>query len=350
MTSERFRQLSPATRVALVLIALGLILLLLRLSIFSSASLVVLSRFWPLLLVGFGLDLLGRRPHPSLSYGMLSVFLLLALMLLGPALGLGGRLRAESLNVPLAGTRSADIELDLSAAPATVSVLTDSPDLLRADITDRGRVILNTRGNDDKTVRLAERRRFFGFGSEGRRSEGGRWQVGLSPTVLLELSVDSGSGPTDLDLEGLQLTDLELESGSGSTEAVLPASRDRYDVAWDGGSGATRLSVTDGAAFDFEGDGGSGALELTFGGDVAAELELDGGSGPMTFTLPANTEARFEVEDSGSGALQLSERFRRVSGDEDDDEGAWETTGFAGAERAIIIRIQDSGSGSITVQ
>ncbi len=346
MTRERFRQLSPTTRVAFVLIALGLIILLGRLSLFSGASLLMLSRFWPLLLVGFGLDLLGKRPHPAISYGMLSVFAVLFLVLFGPALGLAGRLRAETFSVPLGTTRSAEVDLEPGAAPLEVSALSGTADLLRADITHRSRVTLNPRGRADKTVRLVER-----SGWLGTKPTDGSWSVGLTRDVPLELNVDSGSGAVTLDLSGLALRDLELDGGAGRTDVTLPASRERYEASWDGGSGHTSLTILEGATFDFGGDGGSGGLEVVFGENVSASLELDGGSGPMTFTLPENTEARVEIEDSGSGALQLSERFRRVDGDdEDEDEGTWETPGFAGAERAVTIRVQDSGSGRLSVR
>lgn len=336
------RRPSPTFIAALVLLALGLFLLLRALGMLSWGGLELLFRFWPLVAIGFGLDLLGLKTG-GISFGVLSLALLAALMLLGPALGLVGRTTTETFTAPLENTRSAEVQLDLGAAPTQVLALTDGSNLIRADITQRGRVDFAVRGGEHKTVRLGFRGRSF-----GPKPTGGRWEVALNPSVPLELGVEGGSGRTTLDLGELELTALDLEGSSGALDVALPASVERYETSLDGSSGRTTLNVEDGAQLDLSVDAGSGALDIVFGKDVAASLELDGGSGAMTFTLPEGAEARFEVEDSGSGSVTVDPRLVQVSGDE--DEGVWETAGFANAERGVSIRLEDGGSGPVQVR
>jgi hypothetical protein len=343
MTEPSSRRPSQTTLLALGLLILGGILLLRTLGVLSWGSLELLFRFWPLVAIGFGLDLLGLKTGRNISFGMLSVLLLGALVLLGPALGLSGRTVEETFRAPLERTQSAVVQLDLGAAPSRVSILADQRELFSARVIDQGRVNFSVRGNEHKTVRLGSRGRPFGFGNGG-----GRWDVALTPEVPLELGVDAGSGQTELDLWGLELSALELEGGSGTLDLALPASEAPYEATLDSGSGRTTLTIEDGATLELEVDGGSGALAMTFGENVAASVELDGGSGPMTFTLPDDSEARFEVEDSGSGSITVDPRLTQI--ESDDDEGVWETAGFAEAERAVTIRLEDGSSGSVQVR
>lgn len=343
MTDNATPKTNPTYRLALALIALGGLLLLGALGLLSVERWALLFRFWPLVAISFGLDLLGFKTGRKLSFGGISLALLAALVLLGPALGLAGGSVTETFEVPLGATRSADVGLDLGAASVQVSALGGGPDLLRAAVTHRGRVALSVRGGDRKTVRLAERGRVFGFGAQA-----GRWNVGLHPNVPLELSVDGGSGRAVLDLYGLELSELNLEGGSGTVDLTLPASGAPYEAFFDGGSGHARLTVEGGATLSLEADSGSGGLEVTFGENVAADLELNSGSGAVTVTLPPDAEARLEVGDRGSGAISLPPRFVQVGGDS--EEGVWETLGFTEAERTVTVRLEDRGSGAIRVR
>ena len=51
---------------------------------------------------------------------------------------------------------------------------------------------------------------------------------------------------------------------------------------------------------------------------------------------------------SGSGSLSLPRGMDQVE-DGDDDEGIWETPGYARASQRLLIRIVDIGSGSVTI-
>lgn len=323
---------------AVGLIALGLVLLLGQISVLSWAF-----RFWPLVAIGFGLDLLRPREARTFRFGLLSLALLGVLVLFGPAIGLGGRTVTETFRAPLEDTRSTDVRLDLGAAPTRVSALADPTELIRADVTHRNRVVFSVRGGDHKTVRLDERDRWFGAGNDG-----GRWNIGLNPDVPAYLEVDGSSAQTTLNLGALELTGLALDNGSGRAEITLPASAERYEAELDGGSGRVTLSVADGAELDATFDGGSGALEVALGRDVAGEFVIDSGSGAVTFTLPADAAGRLEVEDRGPGAISVAPRFQLVDGDE--DEGVWETPGYETAERAVLIHLEDGGSGPIRVR
>lgn len=341
---------SPTFWLAIGLIALGVLILLRSLGFLLGASVSILFSYWPLLLIGFGLDYLfkdDRSGKGEIPFGLLSILLLGVLMVLGPLPGLGRGARAvtDVFSEPLAGTRSARIEFDLSSAPTTVTALDGSNELINATLTHSGRIAFSVRGRADKVVRLAQRsRRGFNLFSPTNRASN-RWGIALTPHIPLELQLDGGSGQSTFNLVGLNLSQLEFDGGSGSTDFTLPTSQERYAVTLNGGSGRTVLDIVEGAELELETEMGSGSLDITLGRDVDARLELEGGSGSTRVDLPSDAAVRLEVEDDGSSSLVVGKQLVRVSGD--DDKGVWETPEFELAERQIVITVDDAGSGSV---
>lgn len=136
---------------AFILIALGVIWLLFQANVISGANLAVLFRLWPLLLIALGLELLIGRNSRSISLliGGGTVALLLALMIVGPAIGLAPNLdvQTKQLQEPLGNTTSAQLDLGFAVGQATVSALTNSTDLLTADLRYVGGVDYSASGS-----------------------------------------------------------------------------------------------------------------------------------------------------------------------------------------------------------
>jgi len=301
----------------LVLIGAGVILLLSTLGYLPWQSWNILWRLWPLLLVALGVDLLiGRR---SMVGAIVST--LLILLLIGAAVAVvffaqnipalvelaqPVEWRTEHVEYSLADVERASVTIDWTSASGYLSALRDSPNLIEGDVAYRGQLIFDVDVRGDRAdVNLDSHFSgpWFGpfeFGDPARK----RWDVGLSPNVPLDLTLNSGSGPCDFDLTGLQVSDLFLDSGSGSIELALPS----------------------GSTFD---------------------VRMDGGSGSITIVLPESVGARV-VLDSGSGSFRPDERFRLVEGERGDD-GVWETDNFRTAEHTILMEI-DQGSGSIRIR
>ena len=173
-------------------------------------------------------------------------------------------------------------------------------------------------------------------------------QLELTPEIPLALDVDGGSGEVDLNLAGLSLSELELDLGSGRADIVLPQTSEGYEVALDGGSGPVQVSVEDEADVTLEADLGSGPSTFVMGEVAYAELELDTGSGDVTFNVPDEANVRLVLEDDDAENLALPGWLEQISSD--DDEQVWQTQGFDPAAGQIIIRLDDVGSGRLTVE
>jgi len=301
----------------LFLIAAGILLLLTNLGLVPWQSWNVLLRLWPLLLIAVGIDVLfGRRSWIGAIVSGLLILLLIGAaivaVLLAPRIpGLANLARpaewlTEHVEHPLAGIERASVTIDWTSLPGRLSALRDSSNLIEGNVAYRGELIFDVDQHGDQAdVELDTRFTgpWFGpFGFSGQTTD--RWDVRLSPEVPLDLVLDTGSGPCDLDLAGLEVSSLILDAGSGPVDLALPAAS-------------------------------------TF------EARIEGGSGPLTIVLPEGVGARVEL-DSGSGPFNPDRRFRLVEGERDDD-GTWETDDFDTAEHRIELSI-DQGSGPLTIR
>jgi hypothetical protein len=314
----------------IVLIGVGIIWLLANLGLLPGQNLAILARLWPLLLIAVGLDLLiGRRvPLIGALIGLGTVAVVIALLLVGPGLGLAPStlVRTEQFSEPVGEATSASVRLDFWSDPATISTVQGSANLIEVDSTHTGRIDFRAEGSAAKTVSLANFSQdptdWFTFGQPDQRTD-----VRLSPQVPLELSVDIGSGSVELNLHDLNLSRLEIDGGSGSAEITLPAGGDPFE-------GNLRT--------------GSGSVDILLPAGGQGTLEIDTGSGSVQVDIPEQYAVRIEVRDSGSGSLSLPSGLEQVE-QFGDEEGAWETAAYSGSDRRVLLIFEGVGSGSIRI-
>lgn len=321
------------------LIGLGVYFLLRNMGIVSDLNWGLAFQLWPLLLIFLGINIIVqqvRQPFGTILSGLVS---LTAVALFGAILFFGVELpflsrfnlqttaeyRQEVVSVSDDGVETAVVTLDLGSLGADVTGLDSSQNVLEGTLSIAGDLELeqSMRGSE-AIVSLGENNSGLWFGGWVSGSSQPPWQIGLSRTVPLDLSVDAGSGQADLALGSLLLSDLVLDVSSGALNVQLPGGD--YDV---------RL------------DGGSGKVVMTLPQNGRHEIELDGGSGAMNLFLPVNMEARVEL-DSGSGRVSLDDRFERIAGEGED--GVWETPGYDADGANAILLVIDGSSGAISIE
>jgi len=207
---------------------------------------------------------------------------------------------------PLTGIERAKVYIDWTSVPGYLNALDDSLNLIEGNIDYLGELTFNVDVHEGQADVMLDSRftgSWFGTWPSGDLSDK-RWDVRLSPSVPLDLTLDAGSDPCDFDLTGLDVSNLVLDAGSGPIDLALPA----------------------GSTF---------------------ESEIDGGSGPITIALPRNVGAQVKL-DSGSGPFNPDARFELVQGKRYGD-GVWETANYRSAEHTILLEI-DQGSGPISIR
>ena len=260
----------------------------------------------------------------------------------------GSDIRSERFTEPLGDAQSAEVTLDLHSGRTTIRSLDDSDALIDAELTYVGEIDFSTGGERIKTVRLAQKDaiRFGPLFSDGSRL---LWDIGLTPDIGLDLSIDVGSGPVDADLRRLRLQSLDLDGGSGPLDLTLPEGAADFRAYLDGGSGPISLAVPEGSALsNVTIEAGSGALDVVIEGGAQLQARIGAGSGPITVDVPEQAGVRVRVTDDGSGQLRVPPEYRRLEGG-DDDTGLWESPNYTSAAQRIDLQF-DLGSGPVQVR
>jgi hypothetical protein len=291
---------------------------------------------WPIILIAVGLNLLVGRGSQvmSLLIGAGTVILMLVLMVVGPSLGLGinQEIHAAQYTEPIDNTTSAQFDLDLSVGSVTVRALSDSNELISADLNYIGDVTFNVdRVGTEKFVTLSSENdstqwyNFIGFSISGADDDRLRWDIGLTPEIPLDLRLQGGVGDSTFDLSGIQLTNLSLNGGVGGSTITLP----------DG-------------SFKFSLNGGVGETRVIFSENAAVDATIQGGVGGIILDVPENGAVRLENQ-GGLGGVNVPGSFTRISGQ--DNNGVWETASYSSAssDERITLRVE-GGVGGLTVR
>ena len=263
-----------------LLIGVGIVWLLANLGYVQPVSINAVLRLWPILLIVVGLDILIGRRSALLGaiIGLLAVGAVIAILLFGTTIGINDAngVITERFNTPIAEAKSARLDLSLGDRHTNIYALSDSDDLIDATLTHAGTIQFDVSGTTEKLVKLSQvwdgGMIFFDGNMSG-------WEIGLTPSIPLDLTVDGGSGSSELNLSTLKLNSLNIDMASGSSRIQLPGG-DSYEAKMESGSGSFQVTIPENA-------------------DLV--MYVDSGSGSVDIRLPADAAVRVEVRDDGSG-------------------------------------------------
>ena len=299
----------------ILFIGAGVYFLLINLGYIPPVSWAALARFWPVLLIVIGLDILfGRR---SLAGGLASAFL--ALLLVGGVIwllmqsperfkaiewmgALNPTQKMQKIDIPLEDVKEAELNLSMGTGQQVVNVLPESStSLLEGKVSYYGVLDYTVEGSGDfRAVSLRSRHSPMDwFSIEWQQND---WRISLHPDVLYTINLDTGSGRNKVNLSDMQIKRIEVDSGSGKVDLTLPA------------------------------------------GDYLADLDV--GSGETEIYLPADAAVQVRLN-HGSGRFRTT-GFNLVEGG-DHGDGIWETPSYASATQRIEMDI-DQGSGEILLK
>lgn len=289
------RSTSRLTNLAYVLIALGALLLVARLGWFDLGRLLGVLRFWPVMVIAVGVDMLTNGKRRALVYGA-GVAAVLLLSLTGGGI-IGTPASTVQVNQELEGARSAEVRLVSSLADLRLTGSSQAQLLASGQLGQHSGeqvavdYVLRGGHGQFSAVSRGFRSTFMGF----RRAVA--WDLTLTGRVPIALSVDTGVGDAMLDLRQLQLEALTIDAGVGSTTVQLPQ------------VGAYAASI----------DGGVGDIEVRVPRDLAVRIEVD----------------------TGLGTVRVADHFAR-SGD------VYTSPSYASAARGVELKI-DVGIGTVRI-
>jgi hypothetical protein len=260
----------------LVLIGLGVIFLLNNLGILSWSVWATLIRLWPVLLIGFGLDLLfGRRSLLGSVLVVLVVATIVVVAIWGysPAPLIAGTAAAtsEEITQPLNGATRADVQIGFGMGNLRVGALSQSTQLVE------GTLVLNpgekvTRDfslNGDTAVYHLKSQTLGGVPFSGWSGDDHEWDLRLNDGIPTKLQINTGVGTNNIDLSQLSITDLDVRGGVGRSLITMPA-RGSLQGRVEGGVGEVVVMVPSGMAARIRVNAGLGGV------DVASKYQKQG--------------------------------------------------------------------------
>ncbi|MES0338677.1 MAG: DUF5668 domain-containing protein [Anaerolineales bacterium] len=240
------RHRRPGITGPVILISLGVIFLLNNMGFIELNLWDVIMRFWPILLIAIGLDILiGRRSAWGAAIAVVVVLAILA----GGIVFFDNQAQwtyaAEKFEIPLGNVEEATISIDPALGYLLVDALPKgSNELLRGEVRpfsgeEIGKTvdISGTRATIDLRTEGVIVAPFFGGWSDQPS-----WDLALHPEVATDLIVDFGVGKVELDLQDLQIGEIHVEQGLGQMILLLP-SADNMDINLDGGIGEIQVVI-----------------------------------------------------------------------------------------------------------
>ncbi|MGQ9780575.1 MAG: LiaI-LiaF-like domain-containing protein [Bacillota bacterium] len=256
----------------LVLIGLGVLFLLYNLGLLGREVWVMVWRFWPLVLVAAGCEIIFARRFPWTTFLIGLVVLVVAgffsisNLVFRLAVSEEGQERDEApiaIAERLDGARRARIEIEAGVAELHLDG-SAAPSFLV-----EGTIFPGPGEELRRSFRIEDGRAFFTLQSKGiaifpapRRWHGRRfWELRLSREIPLEIEVKTGVGLSVLDLRSVKATKIEVRTGVGRTTLTLPE-RGVLEASLQGGVGETVVYIPKGMAVRIRARQGLGGIEL----------------------------------------------------------------------------------------
>ena len=289
----------------LILITIGILFLLANLGYLPLSFWEIAYRYWPLVLVLIGLEIIIGRHSIIGALVILVLWFALIAGVLWLSVTQGGTYvsaaaLSDQINQPLGEITRATIDLDIGVATANVTALgTDTADLMKGAFRHAGTMqAVKTFDVIGAEGRLALRETgtspWMPFGGSASR-----WDLTLNPTIPIALRINGGVGRADLDLSALNITSLSVDAGVGTVQINAP-----------------QLGST--------------------------TMRLNGGVGNLRVTIPPSVGARIRAN-KGIGSMRVDEaRFPKAG-------NVYQSVDFASAANKIDIEV-DGGVGSVEIR
>jgi hypothetical protein len=361
MTSPDPARKAEAPRLAAwVLILVGVSWLLAATGFVPSGFVRAGLALWPLLLIGFGLDLLNAAKLP---FGIPASFVALAVIavagLFFPSSGDSAVRSDLYLTEPIADANRAEVAIDVVASTLLVRGGADEGALLEGTALGAARFDLTARGRGVRRLDVSARGEATSPGPLSGPADGiafdrmpASTEPRLTDRIPLELEVLGHELATIMDLTGLDLAGFSYTGAAGPARITLGGGGpERYDAHIVGADGPIDLAIPDGARLNLRLEPGSGGAAVSVGARSDLTLILRAGNGPVSMTLPDNARIRVSVDDPERGILSLPDRLPRARGAAEGEEtDVYETPGYRDVIPTIDIRIEEMGAGPVVIR
>jgi hypothetical protein len=243
--------------IPLAIIFIGILLLLRNLGFLHWNVWSIFARFWPLILITLGLEfIIGKRSTPII----IIIIIILSAIIISSGLvptrlvrPLRNTVNTTTIEKPLSGIESADIEISMDSGNLSLNSIADSQNLISGTIetvtgerltedfhVTAGEAYLSLSNKDKNTTMNFN---FFNSSKEPTKS----WDLLLCENIPIRLNVHTGVGRTFINLRHVKATGINIQIGVGKTDLILPSTCSTK-VKLSGGVGETVVEIPQGVA------------------------------------------------------------------------------------------------------
>ncbi len=306
---------------ALVILALGIVLLLNTTGILDWGIWFQLLRFWPVILIAVGLSMILGRRAPVISALMTAALLIASV---GGATYLLSRepprdLEVQYYSASMNNTETLELNIDFAAGDLLVEPLGEpeqaqmvSAGLMSADFANMNASVSENRTDELTQIDIS-------VDTPGVRIDADEgdwnlnisplnifwmddgladWRIGVASGPIVRLNVQGGASDIDMRLSSLNVKSLTMDVGAADIDIELPEFTDQTDISISAGAADIDIVVPDGVS------------ALITADTVVSSIDIDTVRFPMrdgVYRSPGYDAAENRVEISiGAGASSIS--------------------------------------------
>ncbi len=206
-------------------------------------------KFWPLVLIGWGLSILSRKTNVAWIFAVISG-ILLALVLFAFVQGTKafvsnivpkGKAKVEFYEEKYDSTTK-EVSLYLDAGAGTF-IISDTTDLLLTAETKGTKNLISIErektGESEKVkIKLKEKSVFWDDGFVSSRTE-----FKLNPNPVWDINVDIGASSTDFDFSQIKLRNADIDIGASSSVFKFGDLYHKTDIKMNAGVSSVKISI-----------------------------------------------------------------------------------------------------------
>jgi hypothetical protein len=251
-----------------ILIGVGIVFLLNNLGVLPWDVWGNIWRFWPVILVVVGLEVLFGRRFGGGAVALVAIGLVVAVVGGGAAFArvAPAEVTTRTFSSPTEGASQLTTTVNFGAGKLTVGAL---------DATNAAAGEMRFTGTEDQNPSQSYRVRNgtgeLGYSVRGNgnftswfspQRAGTEMRVGLSPNLPMRLNLKTGAAESTIDLSKLKLTFLDIDTGASNTFVRLPEAAGVMQANVDGGAANITIEIPLGVAANIEFDGGLSSLHI----------------------------------------------------------------------------------------
>ncbi len=267
---------------ALILLAIGIVLLLNTTGVVGWGIWLKLIPLWPVILIAVGLNMILGPRFPLLSALVVAVILAGSvgaayLSHLSSGNGFYDDLRVISYSAPVGETETLALDIDFAAGSLVIDSLVsaDGDKLLTADFDKLESRVDESRSGSVTSVNIPLDAPGIYLKSDDDgwdididllrlfRSLGNiDWKVGVASDVAVRLDIEGGAADIDLYLHDVTLEVLDMEVGAADVQIVLPANAGQTNVYITAGAADIDIIVPEGVAARINADSALSSIDV----------------------------------------------------------------------------------------